>query len=196
MYFKNLYSRPRPSQLCPALLPPIEIPGHASFPSGHSTQAHLMALCMNDVFNGLPPQATMIDDLWTLADCIARNREIAGLHYPSDTDAGVALHLLGAFVAEQRRTDALPASGYGRQWGMAVNGANSEAPRPENVPPVVIDELERRFHGFAIPSGSIDASTSEPGATAEIWVATPAGPDRQPFLRRILGPRVWRSHSD
>jgi membrane-associated phospholipid phosphatase len=90
MYFKNLYSRPRPSQLCPALLPPIEIPGHASFPSGHSTQAHLMALCMNDVFNALPQQNTMVDDLWTLADCIARNREIAGLHYPSDTAAGVA----------------------------------------------------------------------------------------------------------
>ncbi len=90
MYFKNLYSRPRPSQLSPALLPPIEIPGHASFPSGHSTQAHLMALCMNDVFNGLPQQNTMIDDLWTLADCIARNREIAGLHYPSDTAAGIA----------------------------------------------------------------------------------------------------------
>lgn len=91
MYFKNLYNRPRPSQLCPALLPPIEIPGHASFPSGHSTQAHLMALCMNDVFNGLPQQTRMIDDLWTLADCIARNREIAGLHYPSNSAAGIAI---------------------------------------------------------------------------------------------------------
>jgi hypothetical protein len=101
MYFKNLYSRPRPSQLCPALLPPIEIPGHASFPSGHSTQAHLMALCMNDVFNRLQQQTTMVDDLWTLADCIARNREIAGLHYSSDTAAGVAFahwihHLLSS----------------------------------------------------------------------------------------------------
>jgi hypothetical protein len=93
MYFKNLYGRPRPSQLCPALLPPIEIPGHASFPSGHSTQAHLMALCMQDVFNKLPQpntMNTMVDDLWTLADCIARNREIAGLHYPSDSAAGIA----------------------------------------------------------------------------------------------------------
>jgi membrane-associated phospholipid phosphatase len=90
MYFKNMYSRPRPSQLCPALLPPIEVPGHASFPSGHSTQAHLMALCMNDVFNNLPQQKIMIDDLWTLADCIARNREIAGLHYPSDSAGGIA----------------------------------------------------------------------------------------------------------
>lgn len=91
MYFKGAYRRPRPSQLCPALLPPIEVPGHASFPSGHSTQAHLMALCMNDVFSGLPQQNTMVDDLTTLADRIARNREIAGLHYASDTAAGVAL---------------------------------------------------------------------------------------------------------
>jgi hypothetical protein len=91
MYFKDLYRRPRPSQLCPALLPPIEVPGHASFPSGHSTQAHLMALSMNEVLNGLPQQSTMVDDLWTLADRIARNREIAGLHYPSDTAAGVAI---------------------------------------------------------------------------------------------------------
>jgi membrane-associated phospholipid phosphatase len=91
MYFKYLYRRPRPSQLCPALLPPIEVPGHASFPSGHSTQAHLMALSMNQVLSGLPQQPTMGDDLWTLADRIARNREIAGLHYPSDTAAGVAI---------------------------------------------------------------------------------------------------------
>ena len=90
MYFKGAYRRPRPSQLCPALLPPIEVPGHASFPSGHSTQAHLMALCMNDVLQGLPQQNTMVDDLWTLADRIARNREIAGLHYASDSAAGVA----------------------------------------------------------------------------------------------------------
>lgn len=89
MYYKALYGRPRPSQLCPALLPPIEIPGHASFPSGHSTQAHLMALCMGDVLTGLAQSATMYDDLWTLADRIARNREIAGLHYPSDSLAGV-----------------------------------------------------------------------------------------------------------
>jgi PAP2 superfamily len=91
MYFKGQYRRPRPTQLCPALLPPLVVSGHASFPSGHSTQAHLMALCMNDVLAGLPQQDTMVNDLWTLADRIARNREIAGFHYPSDTKAGIAI---------------------------------------------------------------------------------------------------------
>ncbi len=92
MYFKGQYKRPRASQLCPALLPPIQVPGHASFPSGHSTQAHLMALCMGDVLRDCHWAVDNVtDDLWTLADRIARNREIAGLHYPSDTAAGKAI---------------------------------------------------------------------------------------------------------
>jgi hypothetical protein len=93
MYFKGLYKRPRPSHLCPALLPPIAVPGHAAFPSGHATQAHLMALCLNDIFSTLPQQSRVLEDTWTLADRIARNREIAGLHYESDSNAGRAIAL-------------------------------------------------------------------------------------------------------
>ena len=79
--------RPRPSQLCPALCPPIAVPGHASWPSGHATQSQLIALCMLDV---VPTASKGVweADLRTLAWRIARNREIAGLHYPSDSDAG------------------------------------------------------------------------------------------------------------
>lgn len=91
MFYKGLYARPRPSMLCPALLPAVLVPGHASFPSGHSTQAHLMALCMGDVLTGLPQMPAMQNDLTALADRIARNREIAGVHYPSDSAAGVML---------------------------------------------------------------------------------------------------------
>ena len=46
LYFKSTYDIPRPSQICPALLPPITVPGHASWPSGHSTQAHFMWRCI------------------------------------------------------------------------------------------------------------------------------------------------------
>lgn len=91
MYFKGLYQRPRPSMLCPALLPPLPMPGHASFPSGHSTQSHLMAQCMNDILTGRPQLPAMQTDLLALADRIARNRELAGLHYPSDSAAGKTL---------------------------------------------------------------------------------------------------------
>ena len=47
-----------------------------------------MALCTGEVFEGLPPHDVMVDDLTALADRISRNREIAGLHYPSDTQGG------------------------------------------------------------------------------------------------------------
>jgi hypothetical protein len=108
LFFKGKYDLPRPSQICPALLPPIPVPGHASWPSGHSTQAHLMMRCMVRVFattatvanpTATPPttamtatdQSVLTADLTVLADSIARNREIAGLHYPGDSDGGVAL---------------------------------------------------------------------------------------------------------
>src|SRR5437868_15103207 len=95
LYFKGHYNRARPSQLCPALLPPIPVPGHASFPSGHSTQAHLMMLCLVHVLEEAdvpqPDRDAISADLRVLADRVARNREIAGLHYASDSKGGVAL---------------------------------------------------------------------------------------------------------
>jgi membrane-associated phospholipid phosphatase len=82
--------RVRPNQLRPALMPPVDVPGHPSFPSGHATQSMLMALLVE---RAMP--ATM-NIAWrpllqTLSGRIARNREIAGLHYPSDSRAGVEL---------------------------------------------------------------------------------------------------------
>jgi membrane-associated phospholipid phosphatase len=98
LYYKGRYDRPRPSQLCPALLPPIPMPGHASWPSGHATQAWLKARCIEHVLQGLPPGTLTPGDLEavssnlrTLAIRVARNREIAGLHYPTDSAAGCKL---------------------------------------------------------------------------------------------------------
>jgi len=108
LYYKGLRERPRPSQLLPALLPPIPVPGHASWPSGHATQAWLMALCIEYVLTGKVPGmvitgtspgtsagtgnlGALSSNLRTLALRIGRNREIAGLHYPSDSAGGRAL---------------------------------------------------------------------------------------------------------
>jgi membrane-associated phospholipid phosphatase len=95
----------RPSQLLPALMPPISIPGHASFPSGHATQSALISLCVQQALPGANFTSTvpisnpapgsicaaMQPGLDALAARIARNREIAGLHYPSDTVGGQTL---------------------------------------------------------------------------------------------------------
>ena len=92
LHFKGLHQRRRPSQRAPALLPPIEVPGHASYPSGHATQARLMAKCVEAALPTAPDiKGPLGDVLDTLAARIARNREIAGLHFHSDTVAGRTL---------------------------------------------------------------------------------------------------------
>jgi membrane-associated phospholipid phosphatase len=83
--------RARPSQVHPALMPPVEVPGHPSFPSGHATQAMLMALSAEAALPTPALQEAWRPLLQTLAGRIARNREIAGLHYESDTHGGLEL---------------------------------------------------------------------------------------------------------
>jgi hypothetical protein len=103
--WKAIWMRPRPSQLAPALLPPIEVPGHPSYPSGHSTQSFLLAFCLQDVMpdelwdvskmpvpNFDPPEVDPpAGPLIRMARRMARNREVLGVHYQSDTNIGETL---------------------------------------------------------------------------------------------------------
>ena len=76
--------RPRPSQLEPRLRPMIDVPRHASYPSGHSLQYNLVAKALASVVRS----HEIGYQLFQIADRIAVNREWAGLHYASDTEAG------------------------------------------------------------------------------------------------------------
>lgn len=103
MHHKAVFNRPRPSQLAPALLPPIAVPQHPAYPSGHATEAYLIAHCLNAVMvdtagdpllEKLHPASTSApggmvrNAAFEMADRIARNREVLGVHYPSDSAAG------------------------------------------------------------------------------------------------------------
>jgi hypothetical protein len=81
-YFKWQFDRPRPSSVCPGLMPAFGPPSHPAFPSGHSTQAWLMTFTLSVV----APEYK--DQLEWLAERVALNRERAGLHYASDSRAG------------------------------------------------------------------------------------------------------------
>ena len=119
MHHKMQHARPRPSRLFPALMPPVDPPGHAAYPSGHATEAYLLALVLGQVMPGpacgegvggarvpvteadaLHPSirtditkpvrdlagiADLMENtpLWRIAERIARNREVIGVHYPS-----------------------------------------------------------------------------------------------------------------
>jgi len=85
MLFKKKFNRRRPSELRPALLPPLAVPGHASYPSGHATEAHLIAQLLAAV---ITPTHDAERWLSPLANRIAINREVMGLHYRSDSEAG------------------------------------------------------------------------------------------------------------
>ena len=96
MAYKRKEARARPSHLCPALRPPVGVPAHPSFPSGHALQAFLTARCLQaclDASVRFSPaeKEDMAAALMALARRIAVNREIAGLHYPSDTAGGECL---------------------------------------------------------------------------------------------------------
>lgn len=89
-YFKRMFRRGRPFMSCPDIEPMFpkgdpDYPAHAAYPSGHSSQAHALAYFYARLFPSLT------DLLMEAADEIARNREVAGLHYPSDTLAGKLL---------------------------------------------------------------------------------------------------------
>jgi acid phosphatase (class A) len=87
IHFKLKFNRARPQQVCPALVPLINSPGHASFPSAHSLESHMIALALTEV-QPHKHRASTAKVLTALADRIGRNREVAGVHYPSDTKAG------------------------------------------------------------------------------------------------------------
>jgi hypothetical protein len=99
MHYKRVNKRARASQLSPTLMPPIAVPGHASYPSGHATQAYLTAKLLAHVMPAvvtatLTPLTTSMTGtdpsnlLDRLAERIARNREVLGVHYRSDSLAG------------------------------------------------------------------------------------------------------------
>jgi hypothetical protein len=89
MYYKNMFQRARPWQLWPELMPPIAVPGHASFPSAHATQAYTCAKVLQAVAVGVVP--SVVDVTTRLAQRIARGREVLGVQYPSDSAAGLLL---------------------------------------------------------------------------------------------------------
>ncbi|WP_201834771.1 phosphatase PAP2 family protein [Microvirga zambiensis] len=84
-FYKMKFNRPRPHQLCPALMPMVAVPGHASYPSGHSLMSHMLS------HTGAEVRPDAADTLFALAERVGRNREIAGLHYRSDTKAGAQI---------------------------------------------------------------------------------------------------------
>lgn len=92
---KKKFNRVRPSKIDTELGHAISIPEHPAYPSGHATGAYIFAYILQEL------DASKADTYLKDAQRIAENREIAGLHYPSDTAAGqqLARQLVDQFQA-------------------------------------------------------------------------------------------------
>lgn len=82
---KAYYNRARPHTVLPEIAPILPVPWHSSYPNGHAAQSQLTARLLGCAVPSKLP------DLLKFAERVGRNREVAGLHYPSDTVAGVKL---------------------------------------------------------------------------------------------------------
>lgn len=85
MKLKVEYDRVRPSYIDNNLKTWIDVPLHPSYPSGHSTQSYCIAYLLSNKY----PEKQKTHD--NIAFKIAKNREIAGVHYASDTKYGKIL---------------------------------------------------------------------------------------------------------
>ncbi len=109
------FNRARPYQIHPEL-DPLFTPGHPSYPGGHAAQSRAIASVIALILQRSDgTYASQIKLCQELAASLARSREFAGIHYPSDTAAG--LRLADLFLDEATRSHA---------FGVAVGEARQE----------------------------------------------------------------------
>jgi len=94
MVVKHHLACRRPDKLGAKVMPFIPTPAHASFPSAHSTEAFAVAELLKGLIYNVDHYADLRKRrllLNKVAERIAVNRTVAGLHYPIDTWAGAVL---------------------------------------------------------------------------------------------------------
>ena len=90
--FKARFLRARPWTCCGAELDPMlmrphwRYPGQPAYPSGHATVAWFTAYLFSE--GASPSQKARLE---SAAAQVALNREVAGVHYPTDSEAGELL---------------------------------------------------------------------------------------------------------
>jgi len=111
---KHALNVPRPVAFSATIQPMIQTPNHGSYPSGHATEAFFVAHLMTELyaqqFTGPDGPANAIDDFRhrarRLAQRIAHNRTVAGVHFPVDSAAGCMLgDTLAKLVLDHMRND-------------------------------------------------------------------------------------------
>ena len=82
---KVYYDRIRPAFVDPEIRTAIPTPDHPSYPSGHALQSLILGfVAIRDCDS--PEKEKYRSKILKNAESISKNREVAGLHFPSDTE--------------------------------------------------------------------------------------------------------------
>lgn len=108
MQFKHALACWRPIEYSAQIQPLITTPGHGALPSGHATQAYIVAHVLQRLLD-LPDSHPVSEQLQRQSARIATNRVVAGVHFPVDSIAGRLLgETLGEYFVARCKT--------GRKW--------------------------------------------------------------------------------
>jgi PAP2 superfamily len=105
MRFKHEFAVWRPSEISSQVKPVIAVPGHGAYPMGHVCEAVVNAIVLDYLIRPSDKNdahwLSIREQFQRLAIRIGENRIIAGVHYPYDLEAGVALGCwIGQFFIE------------------------------------------------------------------------------------------------
>jgi membrane-associated phospholipid phosphatase len=129
---KYAHRRPRPTELDPSLAGDTAVPRSPSYPSEHAVVAGAASEVLAYFF---PREA---DAYRAMAEEAARSRVVAGVHYPSDSAAGLDLgRRVAAFAIERAKNDGADArwdgvvpTGPGKWRGTNPGGAADPKMKP------------------------------------------------------------------
>ena len=93
---QEYWTRKRPPAVDPAIKPVGAVPATAAYPSGHATNGNLFGIILADM---LPERAK---EMRARGELFGYRRLLAGVHYPSDVEAGKQS---AAFIAKSLKGD-------------------------------------------------------------------------------------------
>jgi acid phosphatase (class A) len=93
--YKDVWKRPRPHLYSDLVKPAVKLSRSGSYPSGHATDATLMAIVLS---NMVPEKRA---EIMARAADYANNRVVGGIHFRSDVDAG---RVVGTVIAARLQT--------------------------------------------------------------------------------------------
>lgn len=120
---KDHFNRPRPYLVSENVQPAIARPGGGSYPSGHASFAYLNGILLAAM---VPERAA---DIFERANQYAYNRVVAGVHFPTDIEAGrvAASVIANALLQESRFKSDLECARSEVRSVLALDGAGASA---------------------------------------------------------------------